>query len=461
MDRQDIDALLIGALYGELTPADEARLTAHLDSHPADRGALDDLKTARQAVRESRIFELQLDPPQAVSALLLQEAHRRAPKRVATTEEKEGWFARFARSFMAHPAMAAAAMLVLVVGVAGTLYLKKGGDFAARTAPTSELENESAPSAPTTIAQTPVPEPTAGAAGSATPEGADQAAMADGEGYKAGLYEGKAEAVPEPADKVGRVRADEKRQRETPLAKERSELRREEQKLAATPVRKNKGIAVSTEQPQPKDLVESDRSKQDASGSKTLAFDTGSTAAPGATRGAGGGGAATGTVAPASPSAGPYAQPPPPAQIASGDDMKSAPAKPRPDPKPQTKAPAAKAEPPKVTIAKPPAEAPAPAAPAPPPSRDESALVAWAKGQHQRTIALVKAGKCVDAAKIALGVSNRAPDYYSQFMATDRALNGCRTYINAERDKDAEKSAKSRAQKRVNADEAAPATNAK
>ena len=26
VDRQDIDALLIGALYGELTPADEARL---------------------------------------------------------------------------------------------------------------------------------------------------------------------------------------------------------------------------------------------------------------------------------------------------------------------------------------------------------------------------------------------------------------------------------------------------
>ena len=47
MDRQDIDALLIGALYGELTPADEARLAAHLDSHPTDRGALDDLKSAR------------------------------------------------------------------------------------------------------------------------------------------------------------------------------------------------------------------------------------------------------------------------------------------------------------------------------------------------------------------------------------------------------------------------------
>src|SRR5262245_30437376 len=111
MDRQDIDALLIGALYGELTPADEARLAAHLESHPADRGALDDLRNARQAVRESRFFELQLDPPQAVSALLLQEAHRRAPKVSAKDhDEKQSWFFRFTRVFLAHPAMAAAAM---------------------------------------------------------------------------------------------------------------------------------------------------------------------------------------------------------------------------------------------------------------------------------------------------------------------------------------------------------------
>src|SRR5215210_955059 len=129
MDRQDIDALLIGALYGELTPADEARLAAHLDSHPTDRGALDDLKSARHAVRESRIFELQVDPPQAVSALLLQEAHRRAPKRVVAREEdKESWFFRFTKMFLAHPAMAAAAMLVLVVGVASMIYVKKGSD---------------------------------------------------------------------------------------------------------------------------------------------------------------------------------------------------------------------------------------------------------------------------------------------------------------------------------------------
>ena len=85
MDRQDIDALLIGALYGELTPADEARLAAHLETHPADRTALDDLKSARESVRESRIFELQIEPPQAISALLLQEA---APPRAASAPSR-------------------------------------------------------------------------------------------------------------------------------------------------------------------------------------------------------------------------------------------------------------------------------------------------------------------------------------------------------------------------------------
>src|SRR5687768_15092688 len=129
VDRQDIDALLISALYGELTPADEARLTAHLESHPADRTALADLTRARTALLESRILTVQLEPPQAISALLLQEAARRAPKPVvAKTEDREGWFERFLRSFAARPMMAAAAMLVVMLGVAGTIKMTGGQD---------------------------------------------------------------------------------------------------------------------------------------------------------------------------------------------------------------------------------------------------------------------------------------------------------------------------------------------
>ncbi len=36
-DRQDIDALMVGALYGELDDGERARLEAHLASHPQDR----------------------------------------------------------------------------------------------------------------------------------------------------------------------------------------------------------------------------------------------------------------------------------------------------------------------------------------------------------------------------------------------------------------------------------------
>src|SRR5688572_1481623 len=110
LERQEIDALLVSALYGELTPADEKRLAAHLDSHPTDRTVLADLTRAREVVRESRILEAQVDPPQSLTALLMQEAARRAPKPAA-----DGWFARFMRSFALHPAMAAAAMLVAVL----------------------------------------------------------------------------------------------------------------------------------------------------------------------------------------------------------------------------------------------------------------------------------------------------------------------------------------------------------
>ncbi|HEX8113476.1 MAG TPA: hypothetical protein VF516_37355, partial [Kofleriaceae bacterium] len=130
VDRTDIDALLIGALYGELTPADEARLMAHLESHPADRTALDNLTRTRAVVRDSRILAFQAEPPQSISALLLQEASRRAPRAATERSETATWFQRFVQSFMAHPAMAAAATLVLVIAAAGTFYLRGADQFA-------------------------------------------------------------------------------------------------------------------------------------------------------------------------------------------------------------------------------------------------------------------------------------------------------------------------------------------
>ena len=53
VERTDIDALLISALYGELTPVQESQLAAHLESHPADRSALADLTRTRAALSRS------------------------------------------------------------------------------------------------------------------------------------------------------------------------------------------------------------------------------------------------------------------------------------------------------------------------------------------------------------------------------------------------------------------------
>jgi hypothetical protein len=115
-----------------------------------------------------------------------------------------------------------------------------------------------------------------------------------------------------------------------------------------------------------------------------------------------------------------------------------------------------------ATVAKAPTTPPpAQAAPAPVATPQDSTLIGWAKSTHAQVIAKVKAGDCQAAAKLALAVSNRAPEYYSQYMATDRQLKSCKQYIDSERDKDAEKANKTRAQKRVNADEAAPAPSTK
>ncbi|HEY5921235.1 MAG TPA: hypothetical protein VIV11_06175 [Kofleriaceae bacterium] len=443
MDRHDIDALLIGALYGELTPADEARLSAHLDSHPTDRGALDDLKSARQAVRESRIFELQLDPPQAVSALLLQEAHRRAPKRVVVREEeKESWFYRFTRTFMAHPAMAAAAMLVLVVGVASMLYVKKGEDAFVEQVEAPTTKNEAPPPADPAIAPNTTTE-TIGADQGGLAEGSRGSSFAVGLHDKADDQENDlAKAAPSTRDRS----VDNLKEQKNALERQDAYRREDTKKKTASG-----SIRVDTPRPQPKELP----SKAGAKGDSSADFDfksdpvvggattTGTfSAAPsgGGGAGAASSGRAPGTAGPA-PSTPPRVTtaPPPPAATPTAP-VAQAPAKPT---SPTSKQSVTKEA--EKTEAK-----PADAAPA-----KDSNLIAWAKGEHNRTRSLVAKGDCIAAAKIAVNISNRAPEYFSQNVSTDIALKKCQRYIAEARDAEAERSGKARSQKRVNADEPA------
>jgi anti-sigma factor RsiW len=418
VDRQDIDALLVGALYGELTPAEEARLAAHLESHPADRNALEDLKTARQAVRESQIFELQHEPPQAISAMLLQEAHRRAPKPAREREEKEGWFARLARSFLMHPAMAAAAMLVLVLGVAGTLYMAKGNDESAFKQ--AESSNETA-AGPAPTAQSPT-------VAQVAPADAGEAQLETGTAQGSAAYDVR---LADEADKLqqklerqqGQQAAHEDRKMlADPEATGRIDAVKSEHSKTPTPHRSAKPPIEVTTAPglAPKDL-EAPKAKAPAAKNGFAAMDNDDAAGPVG----GAGGAATGATtprkesstvnatlatpprnAPPAPATTPAPAPPPPPPAAANEKVAGR----APDAKPQAPT-ATVAAPPKGTSAK-------------------SDLISWAQEQLAKAIAYAHDNKCPDAALVTKGILARAPDFYEQNVATNRELKGCLQHIN-------------------------------
>ena len=482
VDRTDIDALLIGALYGELTPADEARLTAHLESHPADRTALDDLTRTRAAVRSSRILAFQLEPPQAISALLLQEASRRAPRAVTDRGEPVTWFQRFVRSFAAHPAMAAAATLVLVIATAGTLYLR-GTDQLARPevaavesppAPTA-VTGAAAPSAPSAVR---TPEPEDSPAGNSPGESAGALAGSSGEpaagtdAYRARLDgaptagAGNAAAQDKTAEPQAPAAADQVLDRDdlsvrAPYEKSKAGGRgaaqdAEMRKLGALskspPAKAAKaeavhGIELRTRQLQPKDLADDEKPAAGRrEGAGEVARDQRNAAV------AGGG-------APATPPA--SAPPPPPApgptnaQAARGagpggaagfDAPAQAPAQAANEAKHPAK-PSANQLPPSANStgnaqtdrrldrsASPTNTTNAASGDAKQAQADRT-LLEWARKQREQVIAFVNANRCRDAASAAVEIYNRAPDFYNANVATDRQIKPCLAYVTTERDR--------------------------
>ena len=446
VDRQDIDALLIGSLYGELSSTEEARLVAHLESHPADRTALANLTHARDVVRESRILQVQFEPKQSISALLMQEAARRAPK----PHDEASWFQRFMRSFMTHPAMAAAAMLVLIVGVAGTVYMRQGDHFAKQTADDS-VERSGLASTPTTQAPaaTPAPDPSNGglqgdswAAGSA---GSAAATGASTDDYRVGLDDqGKqledkvitgSDAPARPAEvadakknkKSGETLAFEteraRRDQNQNVAKEsgnretldRTETASVQQPTAPkTPAAKTTAkvakpsprLEVSTPGQAPKDFdnVATKRGLEEKKPDTSVAAGAGTSSAP-----------RKPTVEPKPADAAPP-PPPPPAMVATGDKEKQE-----------------KADP----------------------------MLAWAKERHGKVVAAVRAGNCQNAANIAVEISNRAPGYYASNVETDRTIKPCMQYITAQREKEVERTQRAKATQRRSADEAPAPTKSK
>ena len=425
VDRTDIDALLIGALYGELAPADEARLTAHLESHPADRTALDDMARIRAAIRSSRILAVQFEPPPAISTLLLQEASRRAPG-VAVARpvepESETWFQRFVRSFVAHPALAAAATVVLVASVAGGLYLRGDAQFAAPSAPleradradqaekTRATQVAAVPAAPIApAAQAPGAAP-AGSAGSAGPAGVTAEVAADSDRNRAQLDQaaggapvlGQTAAAASHDDQLrkgdsggGASRAKAIAKFEADKASDRPEAPARSlapappsRSDASPPAKRAAEIAERKDVKSAKKLRGIELHSPELSPRELADEGQGQAKAPAPTQG----------DRRAIP-------PPPPAFSGASNQIAAAPAAP-----------------------------PAAAPPADAKQARDPAVVDWARKQHDQVIALVASNRCRDAASAAVEIYNRAPDYYAANIATDRQIKPCMAYVNHERE---------------------------
>ena len=128
----DFDATLLDWLYGELDSDAMASFEAHLETHPEHRAEAHALRDTRMAFQELP----QAEPSGALTAMLMHQA-------AASVQPKEGMWASFVGLFqpiMLHPAAAAMATVVLLAGVAGTLYLKNGNMVAEPTAASSKAE---------------------------------------------------------------------------------------------------------------------------------------------------------------------------------------------------------------------------------------------------------------------------------------------------------------------------------
>ena len=123
---------LLDLLYGELEGEEEASALREVEADAARAGEMAAFSRVRSLLRDLPEEE----PPAAISAQLLHAAAKAAPAARAA-DERPGLWARlkgwFGPVFM-HPAISAAAMFVVVVGVAGTLYMTGNFDKAEPTA---------------------------------------------------------------------------------------------------------------------------------------------------------------------------------------------------------------------------------------------------------------------------------------------------------------------------------------
>jgi hypothetical protein len=167
LECRDIDGLMMDWLYEELDSSTSAPFDAHVDGCARCRGELDSLARTRDAMRAFPMEE----PPTSITAILMHEAAKRSPRapvRAAAVPLGDdtgrrgffGWLASLLDPIVAHPAATAMATLVLVAGVAGSMYLRGGHRIStpqvasqAEAPPALEADRQHSPAA--------APEPTA------------------------------------------------------------------------------------------------------------------------------------------------------------------------------------------------------------------------------------------------------------------------------------------------------------
>ncbi|HKE19254.1 MAG TPA: zf-HC2 domain-containing protein [Kofleriaceae bacterium] len=408
-----MDELMMDWLYDELDPSSSARVAEHVDGCARCSAEVGALRRTRAAFRDLSDVE----PPPAVSAILLHEAALRSPATAAAAPPRAAdsppiWIRLrdWLRPLALHPAATAMATLLLVAGVAGALYVRRGWNIGSpMQVPAASDGNSSARSSAAATPAPDAPEP--------PPPGAPQYDMSVAAATGAG--EGRIEAENAPPaktpDNTPDNTVDQFAHRGDAPAAALLEGDGEAQLRAATGA-KDARKKIARRQPsagekmkEPADDLGGDKGLADGDQVKQRGLEPAKPdSAPTVQEGAVGGAGAAGPGA-ASPST----------TIASEDRGRLSRAK-------KTSPPPADAK------AKPSGERAL--------TKEERG---WLDLQEQKLAALARDKRCRAAAAIANDILDRNPDFYARRVRDSKLVAPCRSYVNGEQRRRAAMRAKS------------------
>jgi len=479
----EIDALMIDWLYQELDESMAASFEEHLAGCARCRAEVESLEQTREAVRVLP----ELEPPSSVSAILLHEAAKRAPSParkpvVAVADEDSpglfAWLGRLFTPIMQHPAAVAVATMVLVAGVAGSLYLRGEHKLAEPTA------RSRAPSPHEESAGLELESPPAAGSFAATPVSAPQSAenrevgrLVTKEGYAATLAdEGDIDQLRLSLSEQqhDQKRADNRVAELTSKGGEGAFARQETKKQNVTAHREHRNKApaqrIGGNKAPPADIMANAVSGADPlvdfeaegfnSTGQTVVLGAGANADKDVRGGSGYGEAVDGVGASsAEDGRSPVGRNP---DFASKGDYRTS-RKSKPSGKKAGQTKSQRADRSGLRDARGGQPAPAAAEPAPPTYRaykDPKRELQWAKSEQRKLSTALGKQRCRDAARIANDILDRNPDYYYKRVKGSKAIKSCQWYVSNEQKRRSRTRAKARPRKASPArssDQAVPA----